>query len=120
MRKVEKEDQTLSLEDNAEPKYAEMEIADKVLAVAARIDALPYSVYVISQAGPKWQRKEVISYLKKNSGEYFEGRDAQKDCDVIQRKAEELAELLEKRWLEATITEDLPCFDFEINLNDTD
>jgi hypothetical protein len=39
---------------------------------------------------------------------------------LIQKKTDEVAEMLENRWVEAFTTEELPCFDFEINLNDTD
>jgi len=45
---VETTEQSLSLDGDGLIKYAEVEIDDKVLAVTARNDAVPYSIYVIN------------------------------------------------------------------------
>jgi hypothetical protein len=102
-------------------RLVEIDIDDKALAVIGRSEALPYSVLVINHAVPKWHRKEYINYIKKNFAEYFDPKEAQKECDHVLRKVEELAEQLELNYINAKCNNDcLPLFDFEINLNEND
>ena len=99
----------------------EIEIDDKVLLVPARVDLAAYSIYTINESAGKWQRKEVFNNLKKNYAEYFEGKDIQKECDQMNVRCEEIAQIIENNFIQDTVNDDsFPLFDFEINLNDTD
>lgn len=87
--------------------------------VPARIDALPYAIYVINQAVPRIQRREIFNIVKKSFAEYFDGKDIQKECEEMCRRADWLADSIENKFLELNVDEDaLPMFDFDINLND--
>ena len=100
-------------------KLVEIDYDDKTLALNCRLDTLPYSIWVINQAAPRTHRKEFITYLRKNYPEFFDGKDIQKECESITKKTEELADLLEQKFIEASfLEENLPCFDFDPNLNE--
>ena len=62
----------------------------------------------------------MFNFLKKAFADHFEGRgDIQKECDTMNARTEELAELVENGFIEANVNEEtLPLFDFEINLNE--
>ena len=49
---------------------------DKVYVIPARVDSLPYSIYVLNQAASRAHRHELFLYLRKTFSEYFDGRDA--------------------------------------------
>jgi hypothetical protein len=80
LKKIEEEEDVFSQElgeivKQKVEKLVEVEIDDKALAMQARIDALPYSVFVINQAAAKYHRKEIFSYMKKNFSEYFDSKE---------------------------------------------
>ena len=60
---------------------------------------MPYSVWVINQAVPRQHRRDMFSFIRKNYVEYFDGRDIQKDCDAMAKKAEDFAENIEERFI---------------------
>ena len=63
----------------------------------------------------------MAAYLKKTFADHFEGKDSQKEIDAILQVADELAELIENKFIEKNCDdENLPLFDFEINLNEND
>jgi hypothetical protein len=102
-------------------KLVEVDVDDKALAMQGRIDALPYSIFSINQAAAKAHRREVFHYLKKNFSEHFDSKEPQKDIDPLQKKAEEVAEDLEKRYIRKCFDEEsMPVFEFEINLNEAE
>lgn len=70
---------------------------------------------------PRFHRKDVFSYLKKNFAEYFDSKEPQKDLEVPIKNAEAGAEKIENAYIDSICGEDmLPMFDFDINLNDAD
>jgi hypothetical protein len=100
-------------------KMVEVEVDDKALALQGRIDALPYSIFSINQAAGRSQRKEIFSYLKKNFSEHFDSKEPQKDIEPLLKKTEEVADDLERRYIRKCCDEEnLPVFEFEINLNE--
>jgi hypothetical protein len=52
-------------------KDVEQDVEDKTLMVSARVDALPYSVYLLNQSVPRQHRHEVFSHLRKNYADHF-------------------------------------------------
>jgi hypothetical protein len=72
------------------------------LAVQARNDSAPFSVYVFNEAVPKWHRREIVHFIKKTFADHFEGKDSQKETDSILKAAEELAEAIENKFIEKT------------------
>lgn len=99
----------------------EIEIEDRALAVPARFDNVPFSIFVINEAVPKWHRREMAAYLKKTFADHFDGKDIQKECDAILKAADVMAEQIENTYIATKCNDEiLPCFDFEINLNEND
>lgn len=91
------------------------------MAVPARFDNVPFSIFVFNEAVPKWHRREIANYLKKTFADHFEGKDVQKETDAIIKAADDMAEAIEEQWIARNCDdESLPCFDFEINLNESD
>jgi hypothetical protein len=91
------------------------------LAIPTRTDAAPYSIYVINEALPKAHRREIINYMKKNFADHFDGKDTQREGDVILKAAEEHAEEVENYFIKTHYHEEkVPLFDFDINLNEND
>ena len=63
----------------------------------------------------------MVNYLKKVFADHFEGKDVQKEGDTILRAADELAEAIEEQYIAENCDEDnMPCFDFEIQLNENE
>jgi hypothetical protein len=59
LKRIEEEEDAVDPETGEEykvavEKFVEIEIDDKLLMVPARVDQLPYSIYVINQSAPKW------------------------------------------------------------------
>ena len=54
---------------------------------------------MINQVAARQHRKELINYLKKSFSEYFASKDLQKECEIIQKKAEEIADMLEQEYI---------------------
>lgn len=52
------------------------ELEDKVNMIPARIDAVPYSVYVTNQNAGRIVRKDILAIIRKNFAEFFDGRDS--------------------------------------------
>lgn len=80
-KKVEEEEEYVDPETGLQQKMVitkevELEIDDRALLIQARMDALPFSIYVINQAVPRQHRREIFNYIRKNFAEYLEGRDA--------------------------------------------
>lgn len=99
----------------------EIEIEDKALAIPARQDNAPYSIYVINEAVPKAHRRELVNYIKKTFGDHFDGKDTQREGETILKVAETYAESVEDIFIKSHIHEEkLPLFDFDINLNEND
>lgn len=69
----------------------EVEQEDRALLVPARVDALPYSIFVMNEIVPRQFRKDIFHYLKKNYADHFEGKDLQKELDEMNRRAENIA-----------------------------
>lgn len=61
---------------HTELKNVDAELEDRVTMVPARIDALPYSIYVSNKHAAKTVRRDILTFIRKNFGEYFEGRTA--------------------------------------------
>jgi len=103
-------------------KEVEQDVDDKTLLVAARTDALPYSVYVLNQSVPRQHRHELFAYLRKNYADHFPHLNPdqlQKEIEALNQKADQVAETIENRFLEQNVDPDtLPLFDFEINLGE--
>lgn len=97
MKKVEEEEEVYNqqlgeiVKEKVE-RMVEVDIDDKALAIMARTDALPYSVYAMNQGAAKNYRREIFNYLKKNYSEYFDLKEPQKDIDPMIKKMEEFAE----------------------------
>ena len=102
------------------------ELEDKITLVSSRIDALPYSVYVSNQQAARAVRKDILTFIRKNFAEYFEGRavDAvQKDFDDMVEKADSLGETLETEFISTFVnsaTGGIPLFDFKIQASDNE
>ena len=108
-------------EDEDQDRMHEIDIEDRALAVPARVDSVPFSIFVINEAVPKWHRREIVNFLKKAFADHFEGKDAVKETESILRAAEEMAEKIENKFIADNCDEEaMPCFDFEINLNEND
>ena len=104
LRRVEEEEEwvhpvTCEVQKRLVEKMQEIDIDDKVLLVPARVEQAPYSIFVLNQAVPKWQRREVFNTLKKSFPEYFEGKDMQNECELMNARADEIAEIIEKQFL---------------------
>lgn len=110
------------VEEEEDPdKVQEIEIDDRALAVPARFDNVPFSIFVFNEAVPKWHRKEIVNYIKKAFADHFEGKDAQKETETILKAADDMAEQIEEQYIANNCDdENMPCFDFEINLNEND
>ena len=108
-------------EDEDQSKMYEIEIEDRALAVPARVDGVPFSIFVINEAVPKWHRKEMVNYIKKAFADLFDGKDAQKEIEAILKVADDMAEAIENEYIIKNCDDEtMPCFDFEINLNEND
>ncbi len=90
------------------------------MLIPARVDALPYSIFVLNQAVPRHHRHEFFNYIRKNFSEYFSAsQDLHKDIDDINQTADNVADAIEAKFVEINANNDtLPLFDFEISLND--
>ncbi len=44
-------------------------------------------------------RRELVNFIKKSCGEYFDPKDAQRDIEQIVQKADELNDLLEEAFI---------------------
>ena len=63
----------------------------------------------------------MVNYLKKTYADHFEGKDIQKEGEAILKVADDMAEHIENKYIENNCNDEtLPCFDFEINLNEND
>lgn len=103
----------------AHNQVVEIEMDDKAYLIPARVDSLPFSIYVLNQAASRAHRHEIFGYLRKNFAEFFDGRDGQKDIDELCAIADDLYEQIEEYFLRKYSEPDLcPKFDFEINVND--
>ena len=108
-------------EGEDQDKLQEIEIEDRALAVPARFDNVPFSIFVFNEAVPKWHRKEIVNYIKKAFADHFEGKDAQKETESILKAADDMADAIEEQYIAKHCdNETMPCFDFEINLNEND
>ena len=108
-------------DNHDEDDQQEIEIEDRALAVPARFDNVPFSVFVINEAVPKWHRREIVNFVKKTFADHFEGKDAQKETESILKAADDMAETIENKFVEKNCDDEImPCFDFEINLNEND
>lgn len=59
--------------------------------------------------------------MKKNFGDYFDPKEAQKDLDPMNKQAEEIAQEIEDAYLKMTVDDDIMhLFDFDINLAEND
>ena len=97
------------------------ELDDKSLAVAARYDNVPYSIFVFNEAVPKAHRREIVNYIKKNYADHFDGKDSQREGDAIFEIADDIAQNLENKFIETHCDDErFPCFDFDLNLNDNE
>lgn len=100
-------------------KLVEQEQDDRVLTVPARVDNVPYSIFVVNELGPRIHRREIFNYIKKSFAEYFDGRDIQKELDEMSNLGDAMFERLMGRFIMwEGISRDRPVFDFDINLND--
>ncbi len=92
---------------------------DKIYLIPARVESLPYAIYVLNQQASRAHRHEIFSYIRKTFGEYFDGRDGQKDVDELCAIADDLYEQVEEFFINKYSEPDLcPKFDFEINVNE--
>ncbi len=93
----------------------EIDFDDKVMLLQARNDACPYAIFVLHKAAPRQHRKEMLSLVKKVPE--LEGSD----IDAAAQQIEDLAEDFESKWIKLNCDEDnLPLFDFDINLNENE
>ena len=104
-------------------KEVEQDVDDKTVMAAARVDALPYSVYLLNQSVPRQHRHELFSYLRKNYADHFpqqqNSEQLQKDIEALNNNADQMAETIENKFLEMTVHPDaMPLFDFEINVGE--
>ena len=84
------------------------------MAVNPRIKDAPFALYVSNQAASRVHRRETLQLAKKGGAD-FEGLDA----DVVLKRAEQIAEHMENRFIEAVCDDDsFPNFDFDINAHD--
>lgn len=89
------------------------------MVIPARVDALPYSIYVMNELGPKVHRREIFNYIKKSFAEYFDGRDIHREIDEMTSRADKTASDIDEIFVMMNQDPDkMPAFDFEINLND--
>ncbi len=87
--------------------------------IPARVEALPYSIYVMNEIVPRQHRREIFNYIKKSFAEYFDGRDIQKELDEMSKRADRIANDIDELFVQKiTHPDTMPKFDFEINLND--
>jgi hypothetical protein len=64
-------------------------------------------------------RREILTLLKKNFPEYFEGRDIARDLDDIARFSDRINENIETGFIDKHFhPEHMPLFEFEINVNE--
>lgn len=97
----------------------EVEMDDKAFLVPARVEALPFSVYVLNQAVSRAHRHEIFAFVRKTFPEYFDGRDGQKDVDDLCNIADAFHDKIENYFLQKYSEPDAcPQFDFEINVNE--
>lgn len=62
----------------------------------------------------------MIHNIKKNFAEFFNTKESQKEIEAIQEKTEEIASKIDQEFVAMNCSEALPCFEFEINLNEAD
>lgn len=94
----------------------ECEQEDRVLAIAARSEAVPFSIYVIHQAATRWHRKEIGAAAKKVIADTG---DKQVDLEATLRRAEDMSEVLEQAFMDKNCGRDkIPVFDWDLHTND--
>lgn len=98
------------------------DVDDSALVMQARLSdnsALQYAIYYINQAAPRVHRREIFNILKKNFPEYLDSKEPQKDIDLILKRTEDGADMVEDLFIRTTANEEtMPLFDFDINPNE--
>lgn len=94
----------------------ECEQEDRVLAVATRLESLPFGIQVIHQAASRWHRKEIGQVAKKVVGDSGEGSV---DLEASLRRAEDLSDAVEQAYIEKHCGRDkLPVYDHDLHTLD--
>ena len=95
--------------EKAEVVKVEAEIEDRVQVVNPVGE--DYRIWVIHQAGPRYVRREIMTFMKKVVKQFDE-----LDIDEVIEKVEKVANYFEDDFVKKNANDDeLPCFDYELN-----
>lgn len=91
----------------------ECEQEDRVLAVATKLESLPFNIQVIHQAASRFHRKEIGAAAKKVLADSGEG---QLDLEASLRRAEDLSDGVELAYIDQNCGRDkLPVYDYDLH-----